>query len=58
MNCPKCDHEKNLVLEARPSTLRAEWTQRRRKCSACGHRWNTVEVPMSDVIGTEEIRNE
>lgn len=56
MNCPKCGHEKNLVLEARPSTLRPEWTQRRRKCSKCGERWNTVELPMSDVLNIEEVQ--
>ena len=58
MNCPKCDHEKNLVLEARPSTLRPEWTQRRRKCAKCGERWNTVELPVSDVMGIEEVADE
>jgi transcriptional regulator NrdR family protein len=56
MNCPKCGHEKNIVLETRPSTLRPEWLQRRRKCSACGERWNTVELPMSDVANIDEVQ--
>ena len=56
MNCPKCGHEKNIVLETRPSLLRPEWLQRRRKCSACGTRWNTVELPMSDVANIDEVQ--
>ena len=58
MQCPKCDHLKSIVLETRPSYLRPEWTQRRRKCAKCNERWNTVELPMSDVMGIEEVADE
>lgn len=58
VQCPACEHLKSVVIETRPSHLRPEWTQRRRKCAQCGTRWNTVELPMSDVIGTEEVADE
>lgn len=53
MNCPKCGCMKHGVVETRPSYFRPEWTQRRRQCAKCKHRWNTVELPTSDVI--EEV---
>jgi transcriptional regulator NrdR family protein len=54
MNCPKCDHEKNTCLETRSSSLRPEWIHRRRKCSKCGERWNTLELPTADIAPDQE----
>ncbi|MGW5957090.1 NrdR family transcriptional regulator [Methylorubrum thiocyanatum] len=48
MICPKCDADDDLVIESRKSPL---GIRRRRDCQCCGHRWTTVEVNRSDLIG-------
>ncbi|MBB2965177.1 hypothetical protein [Methylobacterium sp. R2-1] len=48
MICPTCTAEDSLVIESRKSPL---GIRRWRDCQACGHRWSTVEVNRSDLIG-------
>jgi len=44
LRCPKCSASLHKVLETRHTT--SESVSRRRKCSACGHVWGTVEVSL------------
>lgn len=46
IGCPKCGAEKTAVSDSREymnDFVRS--TKRRRKCSQCGHRYFTLEVP-------------
>ena len=40
MQCPKCKHEKQAVIESRPF---GEETYRRRQCKNCGFKFITYE---------------
>ena len=44
LRCPNCSASLHKVLETRHTT--SESVSRRRKCSACGHAWGTVEVSL------------
>lgn len=48
MICPSCTAEVSLVIESRKSPL---GIRRRRDCQNCGHRWSTVEINRSDLMG-------
>lgn len=41
MKCPICGSEANRAVDSRPGD---DCINRRRMCSGCGHRWNTIEV--------------
>lgn len=41
MNCPACTSPENRVMTTKPGE---EKIGRLRCCSACGHRWTTVEM--------------
>jgi transcriptional regulator NrdR family protein len=43
MNCPECGSDRLQVADKR---IRNGLIQRRRKCLACDHRFNTVEITM------------
>ena len=44
MRCPECNHDKCIQLRTREKHLAGEsCVVRRRKCMACGHRFNTFE---------------
>lgn len=45
-NCPRCGG-RSYVVDSRPRRGRH---QRRHKCEACGHAWNTMEIPMGGPI--------
>jgi len=42
MKCPKCGHEKSIVVESRKFEGNPV---RKRECIKCGHNYKTVEVP-------------
>jgi len=59
MKCPKCLNAAT-VYDSRPVTQTRRFTSlrdpiyenaqyRRRECNDCGYRWNTFEVPASDL---------
>ena len=54
MICPECSHEKTTIPNTRPTTN--GWTYRRRECVNCGFRWNTYEIPESEL--TMEVEDE
>jgi len=35
-----------------------EWRYRRRRCTSCGHRWGTYEVPAELMANLRDCRNE
>jgi transcriptional regulator NrdR family protein len=41
--CLACGGGTSIVTDSRPS---GGFIRRRRKCTACGHHWTTMEVPM------------
>ena len=41
MNCPQCNGSDTEVIDSRPYT---KSVRRRRQCSACGHRFTTLET--------------
>lgn len=43
MNCPKCQHPYDKVIDSR-STQNGNGIRRRRKCLACEHRFTTYEI--------------
>lgn len=45
MNCPKCNHNKNIVLDTRKDKNNI---YRKRKCKNCEHIWFTTESESSD----------
>lgn len=45
MICPRCAHEKSMVLSTDKSTV----VERYRKCLGCGYVWATVELPKADI---------
>jgi hypothetical protein len=59
MDCPKClaktavkETRKRDIYNAWVSSLRQDWPDmvlRRRWCSACKHRFSTVEIPVEDL---------
>lgn len=56
LRCPDCgsiEHRKD-VIDSRVPTDGAH-VRRRRECSACGHRFTTVEIPESE-LGRERRR--
>lgn len=44
MKCPECG-KKSEVIDTR---LASYGVRRRHKCKACGHKFTTVEIPISD----------
>lgn len=46
MNCPKCNGYQNSCVDSR---IRNGRIKRRRVCSECGHRYNTVEIVMEEL---------
>ncbi len=53
MRCPKCKSEDVYVVDSRSSR---ETTWRRRECSRCNHRFNTMEVDEALVKALERLR--
>ena len=45
MRCPKCKSEQVFVVDTRPKD---ETTWRRRACTSCGYRFNTMELEESE----------
>lgn len=41
MKCPVCGSRSNRAVDSRPEE---DCNNRRRMCSDCGHRWNTIEI--------------
>lgn len=41
MRCPVCGSEANRAVDSRPDD---DCINRRRMCSDCGNRWNTIEI--------------
>jgi len=52
MNCIKCNGTTS-VLDSRPQENSA--IKRRRKCGACGHRFNTIEQVLTKVTVVQEV---
>jgi transcriptional regulator NrdR family protein len=50
MSCPLCHHDEDHVIRSKE---RNDTVHRVRQCDRCGHRWQTVELPVADV---ERIR--
>jgi transcriptional repressor NrdR len=56
--CPECQYRKTMVADSRP---RDNWkiVFRRRRCTKCGHRFNTIEsyeIAGGDVVGPAKRR--
>lgn len=45
MKCPKCSAPNTVVLQSDPVVSDRK---RRRECTACGHRFNTIETMALD----------
>ena len=45
MKCPNCGSDHSAVYDSRP---RPSSVCRRRECSACGHRWSTIELSIEE----------
>lgn len=41
--CPHCGEENSRVIDSRVN-IKTGILERRRKCNACGFRWNAVEI--------------
>lgn len=41
MKCLNCGADSSYIIDSRPYN---DFIKRRRKCSICGHRWNTFEI--------------
>lgn len=50
MKCPACKGTDEIVIDTRDVS---EGQRRRRECRTCGHKWNTIEMSMSEI---EEMR--
>lgn len=48
--CPKCDQATAIITDSRVLP-NGTWRRRRRRCTACAHRWATLEVPERLVAG-------
>lgn len=55
MRCPQCGYDKAAVVDCRPSGLT---TRRRRRCSACDHRFTTYEIMARDLPENVESLSE
>ena len=55
MNCIKCNSTTSVV-DSRPQETSA--IKRRRKCGACGHRFNTIEQVLTEVTVIQEVVQE
>jgi len=55
MNCLKCNSSTSVV-DSRPQETSA--IKRRRKCGACGHRFNTIEQVLTEVTIIQEVVKE
>lgn len=56
--CPSCARLGSRVVDSRPYEAMPQWRRRRRACVTCGHRWSTVEVPLSMFEGLGRLRGE
>lgn len=52
MSCPLCRHDENHVIRSRE---RDGEVHRLRQCDRCGHRWQTIELPATDVERIKRI---
>jgi transcriptional regulator NrdR family protein len=52
MNCVKCNSATSVV-DSRPQETSA--VKRRRKCSACGHRFNTIEQILTETTVVKTV---
>lgn len=50
MKCPACESTEGRVLSTRDTGAKVA---RLRGCGACGHRWNTVELPAQNLARME-----
>lgn len=53
MMCPKCNSYTNSVKDSREHP-EYNWIKRRRRCDECDHRWNTYEIPESELQVEEQ----
>ena len=51
MNCPQCGCEISFVIDSR---FKNGYKKRRRECSSCGFRYNTVEHFEKDYLITQK----
>jgi transcriptional regulator NrdR family protein len=65
MNCPKCASTQTRVINSRGKGSKGsaerltqanqamlasfDWINRQRVCSACTHRWTTIELSITDI---------
>jgi len=52
MNCIKCNSNTS-VIDSRPQETSA--IKRRRKCGACGHRFNTIEQVLTEITVVKTV---
>ena len=55
MNCIKCNSTTSVV-DSRPQESSA--IKRRRKCAACGYRFNTIEQVLTETVIVKEVVKE
>ncbi len=53
MICPKCANEKTYVTDTDKS---GPIVERIRRCKACHYVWRTKEIPVFNLMDTEEIK--
>jgi transcriptional regulator NrdR family protein len=55
MKCPKCDNDRFIVVDSRPSKF---GPKRTRLCLDCKYRMRTIELPDSDLASSYAVRKE
>ena len=53
MMCPECGGGNVYVVDSREKET---YKRRRYKCTDCGHRWNTAEIPLEELELLEKKR--
>jgi transcriptional regulator NrdR family protein len=51
MNCPECGSKVSTI----DTFHNATFTRRRKECTACGHRFSTIEIQIVDGIHSKRI---
>jgi transcriptional regulator NrdR family protein len=53
--CPNCSALKTHIVDSRPRDNGAG-VRRRRKCTVCGHRFSTMEIPLEENPDADKMR--
>ena len=56
MSQPECIHDNARVIDSRAVPDNHLHTRRRYRCLQCGHKWNTLEMPLEEVEDNKGTR--